>query len=123
MVTLISTASLFSTVAVYSAVRRLYQRIPRFLFTPILICPLILLALLAVSRVSYDVYDRGADVLTFLLKPATVAFAIPIYKHYDMLKKHALEIVGSVIIGSAAGISTSMLMGRLLGMSPEVIGS
>ncbi|WP_438432798.1 LrgB family protein [Gorillibacterium sp. sgz500922] len=123
MASLIAIAGLLSTVAVYAAVRRLYGRKPSVLFTPILLVPIVLLLLLAVTGISYTAYNKGANILTFLLKPATVAFAIPIYKHFDLLKKHAWEILGSVLIGSFAGISTSMLVGELFRLSPQVVGS
>jgi len=123
MASIIAVAGLISTVAVYAAVRNLYQRSPRVLFTPILLVPIVLLLLLAVTGISYGAYNKGANILTLLLKPATVAFAIPIYKHFDLLKKHALEIVGSVLIGSLAGISTSMLVGELFRLNPQVVSS
>lgn len=123
MVSLFAVLGLISTVAVYMAVVKLYKRSPRIAFTPILLVPIVLLILLAVSGISYQTYNHGANVLTFLLKPATVAFAIPIYRHFELLKKNAIEIFGSVIVGSFAGLSTSILIGQLFHMNSEVIGS
>jgi predicted murein hydrolase (TIGR00659 family) len=116
-------AGLLATVVVYFAAVRLYRMAPVILFTPLLICPLILILLMLVSNVSYGTYSHWANVLTFLLKPATVAFAIPIYRHFNLLKKHAVEILASILVGSAAGISTSMLFGEMLHINPQAVES
>lgn len=59
---------------------------------------------------SYETYETGGQWLTELLKPATVAFAWPIYKYFDLLKKHGMAILLNVIVGSFLSVITSALL-------------
>ena len=70
------------------------------LLSPLLVCPIILIALLLGLDTPYETYESGGHWLTELLKPATVAFAWPIYKYFDLLKKHGMAILLNVIVGS-----------------------
>ena len=76
----------------------------------LLVCPIILIALLLGLGTSYETYETGGHWLTELLKPATVAFAWPIYKYFDLLKKHGMAILLNVIVGSFLSVITSALL-------------
>ncbi len=80
------------------------------LFNPLLISIIITIAFLACNR-DYDEYDAGAKYLSYLLTPATVCFAIPLYEQLELLKKnwHA------VLIGILSGVLSSL--GAILGMA------
>jgi predicted murein hydrolase (TIGR00659 family) len=56
-----------------------------------------------------------------MLKPATVAFAIPLYKYYPVLIKYAREIVIGIVLGSLAAILVTMLLAVLWNMSAQII--
>lgn len=55
---------------------------------------------LKVTGISYEQYNEGGKYISFFLEPATVAFAIPLYKKRDVLKKYWLEILTALTIGS-----------------------
>lgn len=88
----------------------MYQRWNWSLLSPLLVCPIILIALLLGLGTSYETYETGGHWLTELLKPATVAFAWPIYKYFDLLKKHGMAILLNVIVGSFLSVITSALL-------------
>ena len=81
-------------------ISKMYQRWNWSLLSPLLVCPIILIALLLGLDTPYETYESGGHWLTELLKPATVAFAWPIYKYFDLLKKHGMAILLNVIVGS-----------------------
>lgn len=58
-----------------------------------------------VGKVDYDTYNEGAKYLSYLLTPATVCLAIPLYEQWMLLKKNYL----AVILGLLSGVITSMM--------------
>lgn len=57
-----------------------------FLFTPLFVGMVLGIVILQVTGISYEEYNEGGKVISFFLDPATVAFAIPLYKKRDVLK-------------------------------------
>nr|WP_247869301.1 LrgB family protein [Bacillus velezensis] len=51
---------------------------------------------------SYEDYKSGGDIIKFFLEPATIAFAIPLYKQRDKLKKYWWQIMSSIIVALSA---------------------
>ena len=74
-------------------------------FNPLLISVLAVMGVLFVFRIDYDVYYEGAKYLSYLLTPATVCLAVPLYEQIELLKKHCKAILGGIL----AGVLTSMI--------------
>ena len=100
---------LLLTLFTYWISKKMYKRWNWSLLSS-LVCPIILIALLLGLDTSYETYETGGQWLTELLKPATVAFAWPIYKYFDLLKKHGMAILLNVIVGSFLSVITSALL-------------
>ena len=79
--------------------------------------------ILLLTGTSYKSYTAGAGILSNLLGPATVAFAVPIYKNFNLLKKHAFEIFLSIAVGSAVAITSSFTFAVLVGLNNELVHS
>lgn len=115
--------SFIITVLVYSGAKFLYGRTKYILLSPLLICPILLIGLLLSSPISYETYHSGTQWITDMLQPATVAFAVPLYKYHKLLKKHALELIIGVSGGSMIAIISSMFYGKWLHVAPNMIDS
>lgn len=74
------------------------------IFNPLLISILFVIAVLLLFHVDYGSYNNGAKYLSFLLTPATVCLAIPLYEQLDLLKQN----VKAIITGILSGVLTSM---------------
>ena len=81
------------------------------IFNPLLISIVVSIAILAIGKVDYETYNEGAKYLSWLLTPATVCLAIPLYEQWSLLKKH----YKAVMLGLAAGTVTSL--STVLGLS------
>lgn len=81
------------------------------LLNPLLISIILVIAFLAVFRIDYDSYNQSAKYLSYLLTPATVSLAIPLYQQLELLKKN----LKAVLIGVSAGVLTSL--SSILGLS------
>ncbi|WP_223067362.1 CidB/LrgB family autolysis modulator [Paenibacillus caui] len=114
---------LLFTLAVYWVCKRVYKMKPRIYLSPLIITPLVLVLCLLASKISYSSYNQGGKLLTDLLQPATVAFAVPLYKYFNVLKKHAVEILVSVLSGSIAAIISSAFLARWMHLDESLINS
>lgn len=94
-----------------------------FLFTPLFVAMVLGVIVLKVTGISYEQYNEGGKYISFFLEPATVAFAIPLYKKRDVLKKYWFEIVLALTIGSIGSLFGVIVVGKLIHMHPAIIAS
>ena len=108
------------TVLVYVIADRIAQASGRHpLVNPVLISVVFIVAVLWSTDTPYRTYFDGARFIHFLLGPATVALAIPLYRHFDLVRRSAPAIAVSLVAGSLTAASSAVLIGWLLGASPE----
>ncbi|MCE1183894.1 MAG: LrgB family protein [Rhodocyclales bacterium] len=87
------------------------------LANPVLIAVSILVLILLSTATPYESYFAGAQFVHFLLGPATVALAIPLYAQFRKLRAMALPLVLGLLAGSLTAIVSAMAVARLLGAS------
>lgn len=75
------------------------------IFNPLLISILFVIGVLSIFNIRYETYEEGAKYLSYLLTPATVCLAIPLYEQIELLKQHKKAI----FIGIMSGVLTSLL--------------
>lgn len=88
---------------------------------PVLISILLVSGTLLATQTPYKTYFEGARVIHFLLGPATVALAIPLYRQWGTLKRSAPAILVSLLIGSLTGIGAGVAIGWSLGASDQTL--
>jgi len=93
------------------------------LFNPVLIAVAVLVLLLSATGTSYQDYFAGAQFVHFLLGPATVALAIPLYRQFDKVRRSAIAILVSVMTGSLTSIISAIGIGYLLDGSRDALVS
>ncbi|GGD89516.1 LrgB family protein [Paenibacillus nasutitermitis] len=111
------------TILIYWMAKRLYRKFNKAYLTPLLLTPVIVIAAVGLSGVSYEVYDQGAGLLSDMVEPATIALAVILYRNFNLLKKNATVILASVGCGALAAIATSVGIAHLLGLSDEISSS
>ena len=87
------------------------------LANPVLIAVTALVALLLATGTPYQTYFDGAQFVHFLLGPATVALAIPLYVHFRRVKAMLLPIVVGLVAGSLTAAFSALLVAKALGAS------
>lgn len=85
------------------------------LLNPVLMSVIVIVAILYGTNTSYEIYFEGAQFVHFLLGPATVALAIPLYRQFDRVRKSALAILVSLVSGAITAATSAMLIAWLLG--------
>jgi len=93
------------------------------LVNPVLIAVLMISGVLWVTDTQYATYFEGAQFVHFLLGPATVALAVPLYNHLKELKAAALPIGVALIVGSATAAISAVGIAWMLGASAETMAS
>ncbi len=93
------------------------------LLNPVLIAVCLVVAVLVLTGTDYGTYFEGAQFVHFLLGPATVALAIPLYRQWHLVRQSAVAIAASLLTGSLTAIATAVLVVWGLGGAPEVMVS
>jgi predicted murein hydrolase (TIGR00659 family) len=120
---IIPIGSLLVTVILYWISKRVYRRLPSVWLTPLLVTPAAVILLLQRTHIPFDSYHAGAKWLSDLIGPATVAFAVPLYKNFGVLKKYAWEIIVSVLLGSFLAVASTIWLARLLHLNTQIVES
>ncbi|MBS7315958.1 MAG: LrgB family protein [Clostridiaceae bacterium] len=89
------------------------------IFNPMLIAIILIILFLTVLGIDYDVYNRGAEYITYFLTPATVCFAIPLYEQYERLKKKWRALLTGSLAGVLASLTSILLLSMLFGLTHE----
>jgi predicted murein hydrolase (TIGR00659 family) len=91
------------------------------LANPVLLAVTALVTLLWVTGTPYRHYFDGAQFVHFLLGPATVALAIPLYAQFARLKRIALPLLAGLLAGSLTASISAVVIGSLLGASDATL--
>jgi len=91
------------------------------LLNPVLIAVVLVVTFLYATNTSYQDYFDGAQFVHFLLGPATVALAIPLYRQFDRVRKSALAILASIVAGSITATLSAVGIGYLLSASQNTL--
>lgn len=110
------------TLAAFQAASWLYRRAGlNPLLNPVMIAVALLVALLVATGTPYDRYFEGAQFVHFLLGPATVALAIPLYRQIARVKAEAGALLASILLGSLAAAGSAVGIGWALGGARETL--
>ena len=108
------------TLVAYQAAFWIYTKLKRNpLANPVAIAVALLVAILWFTGTPYATYFEGAQFVHFLLGPATVALAVPLYANLGTLKRNLLPLGGALIAGSLVAVVSAVGIGWALGASRE----
>lgn len=86
-----------------------------------MIAATILIGVLLFTDTPYAVYFDGAQFVHFMLGPATVAIAVPLYQNRAAIRRALLPMAAAIIAGSATAILSAVAIAALLGASRETL--
>ncbi|RFU68976.1 LrgB family protein [Peribacillus saganii] len=111
------------TYLVYRMAKKAYSKWAIPVFQPLLLAPIVLIGLISLMHVTANQYLEASKWLTHMLGPATVAFAIPIYKHLTIIKKYMGTIIVSITAGTLAAIFSTYSLSKLVHLKYDFITS
>lgn len=114
--------SITVTVTAYVVTHRLWLALGKpSIAQPVLLTIFIVGAWLWAVDVDYDTYLTGGNLISFLLGPATVALAIPLYRHRALVSRAAPMVVTALVAGTTSAAASAVVLTRALGGTPEVV--
>lgn len=116
--------NLTMTLAAYLVGVYLFRRSgQKAIFNPVLISIVIVVTILLLTGTSYDTYFEGAQFVHFLLGPATVALAIPLYRQFAQIRRSWKAMLISLLAGSITAVVSATVIAWLLGAPQNVVAS
>jgi predicted murein hydrolase (TIGR00659 family) len=113
---------LTATLLAYQVAYAIYARC-KFnpLANPVAIAVALLVLILVATNTPYKTYFEGAQFVHFLLGPATVALAIPLYQQFAKLRRNWFALLSSALLGGAAAVASAMGVAWALGASRATV--
>ncbi len=90
------------------------------LCNPILVGAILVIAVLLLTGIDPEVYEKDTQGISWLLTPATVCLAVPLYRHLKVLKKDLSAILTGIVAGSVAGLISVFFLCKLFALNEEL---
>jgi predicted murein hydrolase (TIGR00659 family) len=115
---------LSATLTAYVIADALSARLRRHpLANPVVVAAILLVGLLTISDTPYSAYFEGAQFVHFMLGPATVALAVPLFRNLGLVRKSLLPMAAALVAGSMTAALSAVAIAYALGAPPEVLAS
>ena len=117
---ILSMICLIATLLIYFLNKRLYRRWHKLLLMPLVMTPMLLVILLIITHISWQNYIGESRWLLWLLGPATLAFAVPVYENMAIIRRHWMSLTAGVITATTVAVFSSVWLARLLTLPEEI---
>lgn len=107
---------LILTIAAFHTGLFIFKKTKFPVFNPLLIGIIIVMIIMSFFNIPLEYFRKGGDYMTFLLAPATISLALPLYRQLDKLKKNFIPIIIGSLVGAATAIISTVLLGKFLGI-------
>lgn len=105
----------------YFTVDYLKKWVKTSLFNPLFISSLLIILILSLLKIEFSEYNQSAQWLHFMLTPATIVLAVPLYQQFKLLQEHALVIFLGVLSGVIASLISVYLLSLLFGLDQTML--
>ena len=86
------------------------------IFNPLLLGSIFVIILLSVLNIPYADYKASASPVNYLLLPATISLAIPLYEKWDLLKENAAAIIAGISVGTLVSLGSALALALALAL-------
>lgn len=107
------------SLAAYEGGLLLKKKLKLAVLNPLLIGTICVMAILSLLDVEYSQYNESASYISYLLTPATVCLAVPLYRQLTLLKNNIKAVAGGIASGVLASLVSVFLLARLFGLDHE----
>lgn len=95
----------------------LRKKLRSALFNPLLIAIIFVIIVLLALDIDYETYNAGAKYLSYFLTPATVCLAVPLYEHFEALKRNVWAVLAGILSGALTSMFCVLAMSVILKLS------
>jgi putative effector of murein hydrolase len=107
------------TLVGYVLVKKLHHKYPYMLLSPAIFVPFLMIIFMLIFHISYETYMEESQWIVWMLGPATVAFAIPIYEYRQVIKNHMLSISLGIVIGMLSGVVSAFYLAKMFSFDQQ----
>ncbi len=107
------------SLAAYEGGLLLKKKFKLAVLNPLLIGTVCVMAVLSLLKIEYSEYNKGASYISYLLTPATVCLAVPLYRQLTLLKKNAKAVAGGITAGVLTSLVSVFALAKLFGLNHE----
>ena len=104
----------------YGACIMLKKKFKYAFLNPLLISIIFVIGVVMLCGVDYESYENSAQYLSYLLTPATVCLAVPLYRQMTLLKKNLAAVACGILAGVLASLGSVLLLAFLFGLEHDV---
>ena len=83
------------------------------LMNPLFVAITLVICILLLFHIDYPTYKRGADVISYMLTPATICLAVPLYQQVELLKKNYKAVLAGVTSGVLSSLVSILILAML----------
>lgn len=112
---------IFITIGAFYLFSKIYEKRKAFYLNPVLLSIITIALFLHITEIKYETYMESAQILSFLLGPAVVSLAIPLYKQREIIKAYSKQIFFGIIFGGVLAILSAFYVAKMLGGTPEIL--
>lgn len=112
--------SIIISIACFEIGLYIHKKTKISLLNPLLICVPLIILIISFLNISLENFNKGGELISFFLAPATVVLAVPLYNKIDLVKKYFIPILLGVTIGCIASILSVYYLCRLFGLTKEL---
>lgn len=109
----------FLSLAAYQAGLALKKKFRLAVLNPLLTSTFFVMAALLLLNIDYGSYNESAKYISYLLTPATVCLAVPLYQQISLLRKNLTAVAGGITAGVLASLLSVFLLSKLFSLSHE----
>jgi predicted murein hydrolase (TIGR00659 family) len=107
------------SLAAYEGGLLLKKKFRLAVLNPLLIGTVCVMAVLSLLKIEYRHYHESAKYISYLLTPATVSLAVPLYRQISLLRQNLKAVAGGIASGVFASLLSVFLLAKLFGLSHE----
>ena len=90
------------------------------IFNPLLLGSIFVILFLSLVQIPVSEYKKSVQIISYLLLPATVSLAVPLYEQWQIMKKNALAVLCGIAAGSVTSMLSVLAIGAVLKLDPAL---
>jgi predicted murein hydrolase (TIGR00659 family) len=118
---MITLFNILLTITVYLLTLYIAKKIRSPFTSPVFLSTILIIVVLTGANISYHQYLPAKDIMTFLLGPATVALAVPIYNNRKLIRMYLMPALFGLLVGTFTTIMIALLLAKWLHFSKSMI--
>lgn len=108
------------TLAAFALGSWINKKTGQAIFNPLLLGSIFVILFLSLVQIPVSEYKKSVQIISYLLLPATVSLAVPLYEQWQIMRKNALAVLCGIAAGSVTSMLSVLVIGAVLKLDPAL---